>query len=88
MEGDEKMSSAQLPEPDAMPAPITDAQFQQFAPQRTELVGGYLFDGPVNHQERINLLALLMTNEGLARVLLLAPEEKWRKAMQQIFGKA
>ena len=82
------MSSAQLPEPNVMPAPISGAQYQQFAPQKFELIGGYLFDGPVNHQERINLLALLMTNEGLARVLLLAPEEKWRAAMQQIFGKA
>ena len=82
------MSSAQLPEPDVMPAPITDTQFQAFASQRTELVGGYLYDGPVNHQERINMLALLMTNEGLTRILLLAPEEKWRAAMKQLFGKA
>jgi hypothetical protein len=77
----------QLPEPDVTPAPITFEQYQKFTPEKLELVSGYLIDGPVNHQERINLLALLMTNEGLARVLLLAPEDKWRKAMQQIFGK-
>ena len=76
----------QLPEPDLMPAPIADEQYQKFTPQKFELVGGYLFDGPVSHQERVNLLALLMTNEGLARVLLLAPEAKWRAAMKQIFG--
>ena len=70
-----------------MPAPITDTQYQQFIPQKFELVSGYLFDGPISHQERINLLALLMTNEGLTRVLLLAPEEKWRAAMKQLFGK-
>lgn len=81
------MSSAQLPEPNVMPAPITDTQYHQFVPQKTELVGGYLFDGPINHQERINMLALLMTNEGLTRVLLLAPEDKWRAAMRQLFGK-
>jgi hypothetical protein len=77
----------QLPEPDVMPAPITNEQYFEFSAPRTEMVGGYLYDGPVHHQERINMLALLMTNEGLARVLLLAPEAKWRKAMQQIFGK-
>ena len=77
----------QLPEPDVMPAPISGEQYQKFTPEKLELVSGYLIDGPVNHQERINLLALLMTNEGLARVLLLAPEDKWRKALQQIFGK-
>ena len=82
------MSSAQLPEPDVMPAEITFEQYQKFTPEKLELVSGYLIDGPVNHQERINLLALLMTNEGLARVLLLAPEDKWRAAMKQIFGKA
>lgn len=77
-----------LPEPKVMPAPITEMQFLQFAPQKTELVSGYLYDGPINHQERINMLALLMTNEGLARVLLLAPEAQWRAALKQIFGKA
>lgn len=82
------MSSAQLPEPDVMPAPISEAQFQQFAQQKPELVAGYLYDGPVSHQDRINMLALLMTNEGLTRVLLLAPEDKWRASMKQLFGKA
>ena len=80
------MATVQLPEPGVAPAPITEAQYQQFIPQRFELVGGYLFDGPINHQERINLLALLMTNEGLTRVLLLAPEAQWRAAMKQLFG--
>jgi hypothetical protein len=78
--------SAQLPEPDVNPAPVSEEQFSQFAPKKFELVGGYLFDGPVRHQDRINLLALLMTNEGLTRVLLLAPEAKWRAAMKQLFG--
>lgn len=80
------MANAQLPEPNVTPAPISDEQFAQFTPKKIELVGGYLFDGPINHKERIDLLALLMTNEGLMRVLLLAPEAKWRAAMKQLFG--
>jgi hypothetical protein len=32
------------------------------------------------------MLAMLMANEGLTRVLLLAPEAKWRAAMKQLFG--
>ncbi len=78
----------EMPEPAVAPTPVSDEQFQQYTPPKFELVAGYLFDGPIQHQARINLLALLMTNEGLARVLLLAPEEKWRAAMKQIFGKA
>jgi hypothetical protein len=35
----------------------------------------------------VGLLALLLTNEGLARALQLAPEDKWRTAMRQVFGK-
>ena len=80
------MDNGPLPEPGVAPASITLEQYQQFTPQKFELVSGYLFDGPIRHQERINLLALLMTNEGLTRVLLLAPEEKWRAAMKQLFG--
>ncbi|MFN3476202.1 MAG: Uma2 family endonuclease [Candidatus Methylomirabilales bacterium] len=81
------MAHAELPVPDIEPAPIGLEQFLEFVPEKFELVDGYLFDGAHEHARRMRLLALLLTNEGLARVLQLAPEEKWREALHRVFGK-
>ena len=81
------MAYAKLPVPDVEPTPIGFDQFLEFVPEKFELVDGYLFDGAHDHTRRMRLLALLLTNEGLARVLQLALEEKWRAAMRWVFGK-
>ena len=77
----------QLPVPEVSPAPISGEQFMEFTPEKFELAQGFLFDGPRDDRARRKLLALLLTNEGLAQALQLAPEEKWRAAMRQVFGK-
>ena len=80
------MERIDLPVPDVTPAPVTGEQYVQFTPEKLELVGGYLIDGARNSQARAKLLALLLTNQGLAETLRLAPEENWRAAMRQVFG--
>ena len=76
-----------LPIPDVAPMPIDGEQFEQFTPEKFELVEGFLFDEPRNHRARANLLTLLLANQGLAHALALAPEERWRAAMRQVFGR-
>ncbi len=74
------------PVPDVLPAPITYEQFLELVPEKFELVDGYLFDPPYRHSTRERLLALLLTNEGLARAVRLAPPERWREALEQVYG--
>ncbi|MFQ5794088.1 MAG: hypothetical protein ACE5JP_03450 [Candidatus Bipolaricaulia bacterium] len=71
--------------PDVLPAPITDEQYFAGVPEKFELVDGYLFDPPHRHDTRARLLALLLTNEGLARAVQLAPPERWKEALRQVY---
>jgi hypothetical protein len=74
------------PEPGLEPTPITLDHYIYLTPEKLELVEGYLVEGPNDHIWRERLLALLMTNEGLLRVVQLAPESAWREALKQVYG--
>jgi hypothetical protein len=75
-----------LPIPDLEPQPVTYEEFLELVPEKLELVDGYLFDPPDRHLWREQLLALLVTNEGLVRTVQLAPLERWREALRQVYG--
>ncbi len=62
-----------LPVPGLEPQPITLDQYETLTPERLELWSGYLIYGPEYHDERRNLLLLLLTNEGLEAAVRLAP---------------
>ncbi len=76
------------PTPGLEPAPISFDHYVYLAPEKLELVDGYLCEGADDHIWRERLLALLLTNEGLLRAIQLAPESVWREALSQVFGKA
>jgi len=73
------------PTPGLEPAPITLDDYIYLAPEKLELVEGYLVEGPNDHIWRERLLALLLTNEGLLRAVQLAPESTWREALAQVY---
>jgi hypothetical protein len=79
-------SPVELPRPRPWSEPITEEQFQAFAPEGLELVDGYLLGGPQDGERRWNLLALLLTNIGLSLSLSMACRDDVREAVEHRFG--
>lgn len=48
-----------------------------------ELLDGYLF---YDLEDRLKLLKLLFVNVGLREVVKLLPEQRWRDALEQVYG--
>jgi hypothetical protein len=76
----------ELPIPEVEPRPLGEEQYFALTPEKLELCRGYLIDPPDRHEGRTKLLAALLVNEGLARAVQLAPPERWREALQQVYG--
>ncbi len=79
-------ANAGLPEPDLEPQPITFAQYQALTPEKLELLSGYLIAPGDSADERRQLLALLLVNVGLIEAVKLAPEARWREALDRAHG--
>ena len=79
-------ASAERPRPDLEPRPITLDQYHALTPEKLELWEGYLIDPPDYVEQRRNLLLLLLVNEGLLEAVRLAPPERWRAALKQVYG--
>lgn len=75
-----------LPQPRPWSEPITEEQFQAYAPEGMELVDGYLLGGPEDGERRANLLALLLRNLGLSLALSNACRDDVREAVEHRFG--
>ena len=77
--------------PDQWPLPELDArainveEFRAYTPEKFELVEGYLFDTRQHSESRQRLLRLLLVNVGLLDAVRLAPEERWREALQRAY---
>ena len=82
----ERESPAERPTPDLERRPITMDEYYAFTPEKLELLSGYLISGPDYPEERRNLLLLLLVNEGLLEAVRLAPPERWRAALRQVYG--
>lgn len=65
---------------------ITLEEYYAYAPEKFELIGGYLFYGPDYPEHRHQLLKLLLVNVGLLEAVKLVPEERWRAALEQVYG--
>ena len=76
-----------LPIADLLPRPITMREYHSYAPEKLELIGGFLIDGAANPEERRALLGLLLVNVGLIDAVRFAPEKLWREALEQVYGK-
>ena len=74
------------PIPDLEPRRITSDQYLGLTPEKLELSQGYLIHGPQHPDERLDLLSLLLTNEGLLATVRLAPEDQWREALRRVYG--
>lgn len=75
-----------LPEPGLEPRPISLSEYHAFTPEKMELFSGYLISAPDDNEERRRLLTLLLVNVGLLEAVRLAPEERWREALESVYG--
>ena len=78
------METSERPVPGLLPAPINMEQYYALTPEKLELWQGYLVGPPDWHEERRNLLLLLLVNEGLQTAVRLAPAELWRQALDRV----
>lgn len=79
-------SNPNPPEPGLEGRPVTLAEYRAFTPEKLELLSGYLIAPPEEPEERRRLLRLLLVNVGLVETLRLAPEARWREALDRAFG--
>ena len=77
---------AERPVPDLEPQPINHFQYEAFTPEKLELWEGFLIGPSDWREERIDLLQLLLMNEGLVQAVRLAPEARWREAIRRVYG--
>lgn len=77
-----------LPIPDLEPRAIGLEEYHAHTPEKFELLEGYLFDTAEYPDVRRQLLGLLLVNVGLLDAVRLAPEERWREALQRVYGSA
>lgn len=82
----EPEDARERPVPELEPRSLTFEQYLAFTPEKLELVEGYLIDSPDYTKQRRDLLSLLLLNEGLAEAVRLAPPERWRTALRQVYG--
>jgi hypothetical protein len=61
-------------------------RYLALTPESLELVRGFLIDPPEHPDARRDLLSLLLVNLGLADAVRLAPPERWRAALHEVYG--
>lgn len=83
---EDAQDAVERPLPELEPRSLTLEQYHALTPEKLELWQGYLIDGPDYPEQRRNLLALLLLNEGLLQAVRLAPPERWRAALRQVYG--
>jgi len=77
---------AELPAVSLEPQPVDVDQYNAWAPEKFELIEGYLFRPADQPEERLKLLQLLFVNVGLLGVVKLLPPELWRHALARAYG--
>ena len=74
-----------LPIPELEARAIDVEEFRAFTPEKFELLDGYLFDTRQHTESRRRLLHLLLVNVGLLDAVRLAPEGRWREALERVY---
>ncbi len=83
---DEPERPVARPVPDLAGRRITMDEYHAFTPEKLELWEGCLIMPREYPDERRDLLMLLLVNEGLREAVRLAPAERWREALREVYG--
>ena len=78
-------NEVELPAPNLTPRLITLDEYHAHAPEKVELIEGFVFTPPEYGAGR-ECLRLLLVNLGLLEAVRLAPEASWREALRQVYG--
>ena len=78
-------AALERPEPRWWPEPITEQEFEAFAPKVLEFNSGYLMGGPEDKDARLDLLRLLLKNCGLEAAASMGSKDDWREALEHAF---
>lgn len=65
---------------------INRDEYHEYAPEKFELLDGYLFLPGDDPEPRLKLLRLLLVNVGLREAVRLAPAQLWREALVRVYG--
>ena len=65
------------------PRPVTMEEYHAYAPEKVELLDGYVFE-PAETRRRA--FRLLLVNMGLLEAVKLVSEERWREALHRVYG--
>lgn len=76
------------PLPDLEARSITMEEYYGYTPEKFELLDGYLFLPGEYPEPRLKLLNLLLVNVGLTEAVKLAPAQRWREALERVYGPA
>ena len=80
------VDSRDLLVPDLEARAINVEEYRARTPEKLELIAGYLFDTAEHPEARHRLLNLLLVNVGLLEAVRLAPEDRWREALERVYG--
>jgi hypothetical protein len=85
--------SYELPVPDLEPQPITSNDYMNYTPEQLELVSSFLVSKAEDNYWRVGearrrhrLLSVLLKNQGLLKVVQMAPKALWEQALFQVYG--
>ena len=82
---DRNQTRVDLPPPDLEPCEITLEQYHAYAPEKFELLGGYLFLPAEYPEPRQELLKLLLVNVGLREAVRMAPKALRQEALERVY---
>ena len=72
--------------PGLEPRPLTMEEYHEYAPEKVELLGGYVFGDPDWPEIGRKTLLVVLTNMGLVEAVKMVPEDLWREALVRAYG--
>lgn len=72
--------------PGLEPRRITVEEYHAYAPEKVELLDGYVFGSPDYPESGQKTLLVLLTNMGLVEAVRSVPEDRWREALERVYG--
>ena len=72
--------------PGLHPRPLNVDEYRALAPEKIELLDGWVFGTPDYPEERVKAIRTVLINIGLLEVVRHAPAELWREALDRAYG--
>lgn len=77
--------TARGPEPGLHPRRLNVDEYHALAPDKVELLDGWVFGTPQFPEERVKAIQTVLINMGLLEVVRHAPLALWREALDRVY---